>query len=64
MTSAHGEPVSPELMQQAAVDVWMFLLIWSLNWQFEGRKVKKRGKLTADASSNSISGTTSETSGS
>ena len=23
MTCAHGEPVSPELMHQAAVDVWM-----------------------------------------
>ena len=26
-------------MHQAA-DVWMFRLMWSLNWQFEGRKVK------------------------
>ena len=32
MTCAHGEPVSPDLMDlmhQAAVDVWMFLLIRS-----------------------------------
>ena len=39
-TSAHGDPVSPELMHQVAVDVWMFLVIWSLNWQFGGRQVK------------------------
>ena len=31
MTSAHGDPVSPQLMHEAAVDVWMFLLIWSLS---------------------------------
>ena len=41
MTCAHGEPVSPEPMHQAAVDVWMFLLMGSLNWQFEGCKVKR-----------------------
>ena len=32
-------PVSPELIHEAAEDVWMFLLTWSLTWQFEGRKV-------------------------
>ena len=34
---AHGQPVSPELIHEAAVDVWVFLLKWSLNWQFAGR---------------------------
>ena len=43
MTSARGEPVSPELIHEAAVDVWMFLLKWSLNWQFEDRKVGDAG---------------------
>ena len=43
MTCAHGEPVSPELMHEAAVDVWMCLLKMSLNLQFEGRKVSDAG---------------------
>ena len=40
MICAHGEPDSPELMHEAAVDVGMFLLKWSSNCQFEGRKVR------------------------
>ena len=40
MSCAHAEPVNPELMHQAAVVVWMFLLLWSLNWRFEGRTVE------------------------
>ena len=43
MTCARAEPVSPELTHEAAVEVWMFLLEMSLNWQFEGRKVKDAG---------------------
>ena len=43
MTCAHEEPVNPEFMHEAAADVWMFLLKLSLNWQYEGRKVRGAG---------------------
>ena len=42
MTCARGKPVSPEHIHEAAVDVWMFLLIWSLNWQFEGSEAREQ----------------------
>ena len=43
MICAGGEPVSPELMHEAAADVWKLLLKWSLNWWFQGRKVRGAG---------------------
>ena len=33
----------PEPTHEAAVEVWMSLLKWSLNWQFESREVKDAG---------------------